>query len=191
MEKKIPAVFFEDRDSWRKWLSGFYDKEQEIWVIYFKKHTKKQTIIYREALEEALCFGWIDGIVKTIDEERYMQRFTPRRAKSNWSETNIRLAQKLEIAGKMHTSGLKFRKHWEEMSSPKKEEAQPVSLVLAEFEEALQSNQKAYDHYHELPASARRLYNLWIGSAKKEETRLKRIAESLSLLEKGEKLGLK
>jgi uncharacterized protein YdeI (YjbR/CyaY-like superfamily) len=191
MEVTSPTLFFEDRESWRRWLSDFHDKEKELWVIYYKKHTKKKSIVYREALEEAICFGWIDGIVKTIDDERYMQRFTPRRARSNWSETNISLAKKLVSEGKMYASGLKFKEQWNLTTSQEKEEKIPVNLDLAEFEEALQSNQIAYNNYLRLTLSSRKLYNLWIGTAKREETRKKRIAESISFLEKGEKLGLK
>lgn len=95
------------RKEWREWLTKNHDKTTEIWLVYYKKHTGKPTIKYEEAVEEALCFGWIDGIEKRIDEERYAQRFTPRRKNSNWSESNIARYKKLVKQGLMTKAGKK------------------------------------------------------------------------------------
>lgn len=87
---QITHTFYpKTRAQWRKWLSKYHDQKKEIWVVFYKKHTAKPTLVYEDAVNEALCFGWIDGIEKRIDEERYALRFTPRSKTSNWSKTNI------------------------------------------------------------------------------------------------------
>lgn len=93
------------RAEWRKWLTKHHQTTSEIWVIYFKKHTGKPTVAYQDAVDEALCFGWIDGIEKRIDDERYVQRFTPRRQKSHWSDINIGRYKMLLKQGLMTQAG--------------------------------------------------------------------------------------
>jgi uncharacterized protein YdeI (YjbR/CyaY-like superfamily) len=187
----IPSsCFFENREAWRNWLIVNHDSVKELWVIYLKKHTGKQSIIYREALEEAICFGWIDGIIKRIDEERYMQRFTPRREKSNWSPTNIKLALKLSSEGKMHESGLHFRDYWvDDLGTKPLLTTDP--LVPVEFETALENSPLATNCFRNLTPSHKKNYLLWIMAAKRQDTREKRITEAIALLENGKKLGLK
>ena len=94
-----------DRDRWRRWLQENHDARTEVCLVFFKKGTGKPSVSYREAVEEALCFGWIDGIRKSIDEERYAQRFTPRKSGSRWSPLNIELAEKMITEGKMTPAG--------------------------------------------------------------------------------------
>lgn len=87
---QITETFYpKTRNEWREWLKNYHDKKTEIWLIYFKKKTGKLTLLYQDAIDEALCFGWIDGIEKGIDDQRFAQRFTPRRKVSNWTEGNI------------------------------------------------------------------------------------------------------
>ncbi len=190
MDPITPKSYFENRESWREWLLENHKRYSEFWVIYFKKHSGKPTVIYREALEEALCFGWIDGIVKSIDRESYMQRFSPRRKKSNWSETNKKLALKLLSEGRMHEAGLAFKAQWnaspETSASGKSEQSVPGSLEAAFRECPL-----AEANFQALPASCKNEYLRWILSGKRLETRQKRIAEAIALLEKGKRLGLK
>ena len=95
-----------NRKQWRKWLSNNHNKKKEIWLVYYRKSTQKPRIEYNDAVEEALCFGWIDGIEKSLDEERFAQRFTPRRPKSNWSESNIQRMKKLIKSGEMTEAGM-------------------------------------------------------------------------------------
>jgi uncharacterized protein YdeI (YjbR/CyaY-like superfamily) len=97
---------FNDRDEWRAWLEEQHQTESEVWLIYYKKHTGKQSIRYEDAVEEALCFGWIDSKVKRIDEEKYMQRYTPRKELSNWSESDKNRVRKLIENGLMTQAGL-------------------------------------------------------------------------------------
>lgn len=86
----ITELFYpKDRGEWRSWLSKYHHKKTEIWLVFYKKHTGKLTVAYQDAVDEALCFGWIDGIEKRLDDERYVNRFTPRRKTSNWSDINI------------------------------------------------------------------------------------------------------
>lgn len=96
-----------DRKTWRNWLSKNHDKEKEVWLVYYRKTSGKQTVSYNDSVEEALCFGWIDSIEKGVDEERFMGRFTPRKPKSNWSESNRARAKRLIEQGLMTPSGRK------------------------------------------------------------------------------------
>lgn len=98
--------YFKDRGQWRTWLKKNHDKEKEIWVGYYKKASGKQGLSYEEAVQEALCFGWIDGLEKSVDSERFMQRFTPRRPNSNWSLSNKKRVEKLIDEEKMTKAGL-------------------------------------------------------------------------------------
>lgn len=100
-----------NRQQWRAWLQRHHQKEKEMWLMSYKKHTGKPTIPYLDALKEALCFGWIDTLVKRIDDERYATRFTPRRLESQWSATNVKLYRALERAGLMTEAGRKAFKN--------------------------------------------------------------------------------
>lgn len=93
------------REEWRSWLKKDQARTEEVWLVYYKKHTGTLSISYMDSVEEALCFGWIDGIKKRIDEEKYTHRFTPRKSKSKWSEINVRLAKKMIDEGKMTPLG--------------------------------------------------------------------------------------
>jgi len=183
-------TFFRSRQEWRAWLEVNHASCSEIWIQYFKRHTGKETIVYKEALEEALCFGWIDGMVKRIDDDRYIQRFTPRRSRSNWSEVNIRLALKLLQEGKMNPAGLKFRDQWIPTTA-EKVSRKLIHADVNEWEEALIHYPIAAANFNKLPPSHKKQYMLWIMDAKRPETRLKRISEAIAVLEKGEKLGMK
>lgn len=180
------------RDEWRAWLAKNHGRETEIWLVYDKKATGRPRVSYADAVEEALCFGWIDGIAKPIDEERYAQRFTPRREKSNWSEINRRRFAQLVEAGQMTAAGLARR--------PQRRTAAARSAgagdragdaVPAYVRKALAKSPRAQRFFSGLAPSYRRLYVRWIDSAKKEETRQKRLSEAIALLAKRQKLGLK
>ena len=98
-------IYMRSRAAWRNWLQKNHKARTEVWLVYYKKHTGKPTVTYDDAVEEALCFGWIDSTVRTIDDERYMQKFTPRRPGSVWSETNIKRARRMIDQGLMTESG--------------------------------------------------------------------------------------
>jgi uncharacterized protein YdeI (YjbR/CyaY-like superfamily) len=178
------------RADWRAWLTAHHDRETEIWLIYNKRHTGEPRVEYEEAVEEALCFGWIDSIVRTIDENRYAQKFTPRKAKSKWSESNLKRFAKLVREGKMTEAGL--------AKAPPQEREETVApspaaedSVPAYIEAALRENGVAWTNFTNLAPSYRRLYVRWIEAAKREETRRRRLAEAAGRLERNEKLGLK
>lgn len=186
----LQYFYFRNREEWREWLRLNHSATNELWLAYFKKHTGKPSVIYREALEEALCFGWIDGMIKRIDEETYIQRFTPRRKNSRWSKTNIRLALKLLEAGRMHESGLKFKENWK--PEHKDSQSTPNSVACHPlWEERLNANPVAAGYFRNMSPSNQKLFLRWIMAAKREETRIKRMAETLAMLERNEKLGMK
>jgi len=178
------------RAAWRAWLAAHHDREKEIWLVYNKRHTGAPRVEYDDAVEEALCFGWIDSIVRTIDADRYAQKFTPRKAKSKWSELNRRRFAKMVREGKMTPAGLAKSPPQDENGATKNKPSAGDS-VPGYIEEALRANGVAWANFSNLAPSYRRLYVGWIENAKKEETRRKRLAEAVSLLEQNKKLGLK
>lgn len=192
MKSKFPKIYIPKTSEWRAWLEQNHVTEKGIWLIYFKKHTDKPRVPYNEAVEEALCFGWIDSTVKRIDEERYMQQFTPRNLKSNWSKPNKERVEKLVKQGKMTEAGMRFvdyaKTHgiWDKVEQPI-----PLFEFSPELLSILESNKKAIDFYSSLSPSQQKLYKQWVMSAKKPETRLKRCNEMIALLEKEKKLGMK
>ena len=180
------------RAEWRAWLEHNHASESEVWLVYYKKHTGKPTLTYLESVREALCFGWIDGIKKRVDDERYMHRFTPRRANSRWSPTNIAVARELIASNDMTDAGLvafNSRKTYDEEILQARP-PQPFALA-PEFEQALKASEAAWRNFKALAPSYRRNYIGWLQSAKKQETREKRLRELISVLEKGKKLGMK
>jgi len=178
------------REEWRAWLEKHHAMETEVWLVYYKKHTGKPSVSYIESVKEALCFGWIDGIKKRIDDERYMHRFTPRRPGSKWSPTNIRLAKELIETGLMTDAGMEtFRqgKTYDQKFLKEKQQA----LLAPEYEQALKANEKAWANFNELAPSYRKNYIGWLQGAKKPETREKRLQELIKILEENKKPGMK
>lgn len=189
--KNFEEIFFENRLLFRSWLKKNHNNSNGIWLIYYKKHTGKQSIIYDDAVEEALCFGWIDSTVKKIDEEKYKQKFTPRNDKSEWSALNKSRVEKLIQQKKMTNYGLKkieaAKKNgmWNKLSSGDNKYEIPK-----EFKEKLKSHKEAAINFKNLPASYKKNYIQWIASAKRNETKEKRIKKALVLLKENKKLGM-
>ena len=183
---------FASREEWRSWLKENHAKAGEVWLVYYKKHRGKSSINYTESVEEALCFGWIDGMKKRIDEEKYAHRFTPRRSNSKWSPLNIRLATKMIEAGKMAPAGLVSfnQKINYEKSFLAAKNAKEYSLT-PEIEQALKANKKAWEHFNHLAQSYKKQYVGWLISAKRPETRKRRLEEAIMLLTENKKLGMK
>lgn len=181
-------LYVTKRDEWRTWLEKNHHTEKEVWLIFYKKHTGKPTLLYDDAVEEALCYGWIDSIVKRIDDEKYCQKFTPRTKKSKWSELNKKRVKKLIKEGKMTEAGL--AKIDEKMLNEK--EVKKKELVIPpEIETALQANEKVWENFVNLAPGYKRQYIGWVMDAKREETRKRRLNELMIVLEKNEKLGMK
>lgn len=187
-----PQLQASNRAEWRSWLSRNHADATEVWLVYFKKHTRKTSISYPESVEEAICFGWIDGLKKRIDDERYTHRFTPRRPGSKWSPRNIDIARKMIAMGKMTEAGRRTFDEREAYDEDllKAREATEVRLP-PEIEAALKSSARAWKNFKNLTPSHRKQYILWLCSAKRQETLERRLAEAIALLERNEKLGMR
>lgn len=187
------TLYVTNRDDWRAWLQANHDVKSEVWLIYFKKHTSQPSIPYDVAVEEALCFGWIDSIVKRIDDQRYMQKFTPRKDKNNWSELNKSRVKKLITERRMTQAGLAKISPDVFVEKPpiKKAATQKEVEVPDYFKEAVITNKVAWENFNKLAPSYRKQYVGWVANAKREETRKKRLQEAKKLLSKNKKLGIK
>jgi uncharacterized protein YdeI (YjbR/CyaY-like superfamily) len=185
--KAIKLLDVRSRREWRKWLSRNHDSESEIWLVFHKGHTGATYLSYDDAVEEALCFGWIDSIVRRVDDARYARKFTPRKADSKWSTANRRRYADLKSLGALAPPGLR--------RSPTSRSGDAPRPALREIppyiEETLQSNQRAWKYFQHLAPSYQRAYVGWIDAAKREETKQRRLREALSLLAAGKRLGLK
>jgi len=180
------TLYLTNRENWRKWLEKNFDTKKEIWLIYYKKHTKKPTIPYDDAVEEALCFGWIDSTIKRIDEEKYTQRYTPRNLNSIWSQLNINRVKKMIKQGKMKEIGLSKYEYGmkNNLQSPTTKE----KLVIPEdLNKALKKEIKAHENFKKISKSHKIMYIHWVNSAKKEETRKRRINKAVILLRENKK----
>ena len=182
-----------NREVWRAWLAANHDKESEVWLIFHKKDTGKPTIDYESAVQEALCFGWIDSIIKKIDEQRYARKFTPRNTSSFWSESNKKRVRKLIERGRMTEHGMRAVNAAQQSGLWDKQEPRPEIPQEMPFElvQAFNQNHKAKAFFEQLTPSQQKQYRMWIATAKRPETREKRVRETIVLLKKGEKLGLK
>jgi uncharacterized protein YdeI (YjbR/CyaY-like superfamily) len=190
--RKAEELYFGDRKDWRTWLTENHETKKEVWLVYYKKDSGKPSIPYDCSVEEALCFGWVDSIIRRIDDEKFARKFTPRKAVSKWSEANKKRVEEMIRAGKMMPAGLakveeaKKSGRWFKTLVTKRELAVP-----SYFEEALAGNKKALDCFNRLAPSYKRNAVLWVESAKREETRMRRLAEFIGLLEHNKKLGMK
>jgi uncharacterized protein YdeI (YjbR/CyaY-like superfamily) len=169
------------RVQWRRWLFKHHITDKEIWLVYYKKHSGKPRIPYGDAVEEAICFGWIDSIVRKFDAEKYIQRFTPRRPDSIWSEENIRRAKKMIRLGWMTAQGMRLYrglKKRDELIIPDRL-AMPAGLRIA-FNDP--DNAVARRNFRTYPPSHKKIYYWWIKTAKKSETRQRRIQKIVELV---------
>jgi len=188
--KKLQADSIE---VWRSWLAKNHDKEDIVWLVFRKKGKGPVPFDYQAALDEALCMGWVDSLLRRIDEVSYMRKFTPRKATSTWSERNKERVEQLILMGKMKPAGMKTIEvargngMWDKgINIPEVDETLPGALLTA-----FQDSPLARDHYFTLPARAQKQFNIWINMAKRAETVRKRVDESIRLLEKSQELGLK
>ena len=185
----MKTFFAKSLVQWRKWLREHHASEAEVWLVFFKQHTGVVSIDYKDALDEALCFGWVDSLVKRLDERRFARKFTPRRADSRWSDINRQRYAELKAAGRLAPPGV-ARAPTDRRSAPpsrSKMPAKPPQYILA----ALAKKPAAMRNFEALSPGKRRTYIGWIDSAKREETKLRRLAEAIGLLAAGKELGLK
>ena len=168
---------FRSRVEFRKWLEKNHAKQKELWILFYKVPTKKKSIRYAEAVEESLCFGWIDGIVKRIDDEKHAQRYTPRNPKSIWSKVNKERAEEMIEQGKMTESGLSKIK--EAKKSGWWQKAYTTSrgdyAMSEEMKNVLMSDKAAWTNFQNFSKGSQNTYIFWVNYAKREETKKKRI----------------
>jgi uncharacterized protein YdeI (YjbR/CyaY-like superfamily) len=183
---ELMTLELRSRRQWRTWLEDHHSTSPGVWLVFHKVHTRLKSIPYEDSVREALCFGWIDSLIKRLDDDRHARKFTPRQPDSKWSDLNRQRWSELKAAGRLTSAGL--------LAAPTDNRYAPhpaITDLPAYIAEALRANRKAWDHFQELAPTYRRNFIAWIHSAKRPETREKRILESLALLEAGQKLGLK
>ena len=182
--------FFSTPDQFRKWLERNHDRETELLVGFHKKDSGKQSVTYGEALDEALCFGWIDGVRKNLDETSYTIRFTPRKARSIWSNINVNHVERLIKAGRMHASGLDaYARRDPKRTGIYAFENRPRAFA-PEFEERFRANKTAWKFFEQQPPGYRRTIIFWVMSAKQGETRRRRLERLIADSEQGVRVGL-
>jgi uncharacterized protein YdeI (YjbR/CyaY-like superfamily) len=185
--RAIKTLDVHTRAEWRTWLTAHHETDSEIWLVFPKRHTGARSISYDDAVEEALCFGWIDSLVRRLDEDRYARKFTPRKADSRWSTANRRRYADLKARGLLAPAGLRRPPTKRSGDAPRPS----LSVIPAYIEEALRANSRAWQIFEQLAPSHQRAYLGWIDSAKRDETKERRLREAIRLLEAGKKLGLK
>ncbi|MBP7832407.1 MAG: YdeI/OmpD-associated family protein [Candidatus Levybacteria bacterium] len=184
-----PISSFSSQDTWENWLSKNHDISDGIWIKFYKKDSGLASFVYKEALDTALCYGWIDGQVNRYDEKSYLQKFTPRRKGSNWSQRNTEHAARIIKEGKMKPAGLteiekaKSDGRWDKASAPPSE-----TVIPEDFLKEINKNTKAKDFWEKLNKTNKYTMVWQIDEAKKEETRTKRIKKFVDMLENGQKL---
>lgn len=185
--EEAQTTYAQDRKEWRSWLQKHHQSKNHIWLVYYKKHTGQPSIPYTDAVEEAICFGWIDGQIKKIDDDRYMQRFTPRTSKSLWSELNIERAEKMISLGIMTEPGLNA--YHEGMKLKKRVPSSKNFTVPPDLKAALIRNKQAWSNFQRYSPSAQLAYVYWVDTAKTEVTRQNRIQTTIARLISNKKFG--
>jgi uncharacterized protein YdeI (YjbR/CyaY-like superfamily) len=183
-------VYLKTRAEWRKWLEENYSNSEGVWFTYYKKPSGQPSVPYKDAVEEALCFGWIDGKIKRINDDYYIQWFTPRRRGSHWSTLNMSRAQKLIEQNLMRPAGLK--EYELAIKNPAVQEKKPENgaVLPDDLLDGLKENDVAFNNFMKFPSSTRKLYILWVNDAKRAETRIRRIKKVVERSEKNIKAGI-
>jgi uncharacterized protein YdeI (YjbR/CyaY-like superfamily) len=183
-------TFFSSPEKFRAWLEQNHARESELLVGFHKKSSGKKSVSYAEALDEALCFGWIDGVRKNLDETSYTIRFTPRKPRSIWSNINVNHVERLKNEGRMHAAGLEaYARRDPERTGIYAFENEPRQLSPA-YEKIFRQNKEAWKFFETMAPSLKKVSIYWIMNAKKEETRLRRLRHVIENSEKGVKSGV-
>ena len=186
MPAELMALEIRDRRRWRAWLDRHHASSPGVWLVFYKDHTGERSLAHEDSVREALCFGWVDSLIKRLDDDRYALKFTPRRPSSKWSDINRRRWQELEREGLLTAAG--------RAAAPTDNRYAPrpkIPELPAYIARAFKTNPRAWKFFSELAPSYRRHFVVWIHIAKRSETRARRIAESIALLAGGKRLGLK
>jgi uncharacterized protein YdeI (YjbR/CyaY-like superfamily) len=184
----VVARAFASAEAFREWLGANHGETSELLIRLYKTQARRKGMTYREALDEALCFGWIDGVRRALDADSFIQRFSPRRAKSYWSLVNIRRFRELATAGRTQPPGLRAfeardenqRRAYSFESRPRKPDAWLLKRLAA--------RPRALDHFRAQPPGYQRLASFWVMSAKREKTRVARLTRLMAASAKGERL---
>lgn len=182
MKKPDKCLTFCNRQAWRAWLEKHHCQAKEVWLVHYKKKARKRSLTLEEGVEEALCFGWIDGLLRRLDAERFLLRYSPRRPKSIWSRTNRRRAERLVQEGRMTAAGLEkiaqaqANGEWEAAAAREDTSAVPPDLARE-----LKKTKIGYASFVKWPPSRRKQYLHWLSTAKKSETRKKRLQTIVDL----------
>jgi uncharacterized protein YdeI (YjbR/CyaY-like superfamily) len=186
MAADLPLLEVRTRREWRAWLAKHHDSSNGVWLVFHKKHTGVKSIPLEDSVREALCFGWIDSLVKRLDNDRFAIKVTPRKPGSKWSDVNRRRWTELKQAGLVTPAGLAAA------PTDNRYAAKPTIPEMPGYiAKAFKANPKAWAFFQTLAPTYRRHFVVWIHVAKQEATREKRIRESIALLAAGKKLGLK
>jgi uncharacterized protein YdeI (YjbR/CyaY-like superfamily) len=177
-------------DDWRAWLAEHHDAEAEVWLVFQKRHTGVASIDHKAALDEAQCQGWVDSLIKRLDDRRYAIKFTPRRTDSRWSTVNRKRYAELAASGRLQPAGI-ARAPTDRTYEPRPPRYQLPATLPAYIATALQKHPAALRHFEALSPAHRRRYIGWIESAKREETKARRLQEAIRLLTTEKALGLK
>ena len=188
-KKAVSIAIFKSAAEFREWLQKHHDCATELWLGFYNQRSAEQGITYREALDEALCFGWIDGVRKSIDETTYKQRFTPRKEKSYWSAINIKRVQELTKLGRMAPTGVKAFERRTSDSGKYSFESRPKKLP-AWYEKQFKANDGAWKFFRSQAPWYQRTATFWVVSAKQEETRHRRLATLIGDSAAGRRLGV-
>jgi uncharacterized protein YdeI (YjbR/CyaY-like superfamily) len=179
--------FFRSGSDFRLWLEANHDRMKEIWIGFYKKDSGRQGITYREALDEALCFGWIDGVRKSLDARRYVNRFTPRTPKSAWSSVNIRRVGELKRLGLMAAPGLAALERRDRKKAPYSFEHRQTTLDPS-LQKRFEADTRGWEFFGAQPPGYRRTILWWIMSAVKDETRLRRLDTLIDHCRRGRRI---
>jgi uncharacterized protein YdeI (YjbR/CyaY-like superfamily) len=187
MGKPLRTLDVPSRKQWRDWLRRHHDSVTEVWLVFHKGRAVRRGVDYEDAIDEALCFGWVDSLVKRLDADRYVRKFTPRKAASRWSTLNRRRYARLKKAGLLAAPGRARAPTSRSGDAPRPS----TRKMPAYLEDELAANARARGYFEALPPSQQRMYIGWIDSAKREETRRRRLGEAITRLAAGKRLGLK
>jgi uncharacterized protein YdeI (YjbR/CyaY-like superfamily) len=189
--EQLPEIYISKRGDWRDWLAENHSVSPGAWLVYYKKHTGIERIAYDDAVEEALCFGWIDSTVRRLDDQRFCQKFVPRRKRSSWSAHNRVRAEKLMADGTMTPAGMgkieaaRTSGEWDKALKERVDRPMPPEL-----KKALADDAKAAAEYRRLTPTQAKYFKNWVGEAKKPETRERRAAKAVAMMREGKKPGM-
>jgi uncharacterized protein YdeI (YjbR/CyaY-like superfamily) len=186
MAAKFKTLDVRSRARWRAWLDANHGSASEIWLVFHKPHTGKTSIDYEDSVEEALCFGWVDSLIRRLDDDRYARKFTPRKSGSVWSDLNRKRYAKVEALGWLANAGR------ERAPTANRYPRRPrrSSTVPPYIERAFKAEPRAWATFERLTPRERIMYVGWIDNAKREETKARRIEKAVRQLAAGKKLGL-